>query len=229
MNLTAFGSLSGRKFPKSPNRSPIASVDVKPKRDHPGFTIVEIIVGVAIISIIAIVVFANVNPTAKASSDSERISIAAANFDELARNIAFFEPTKPAFSFHQVIGVYPSLLSQLTVPITTSQKNDCGVTFTNTQVNTWPAGVYYGRQIPTTGFKIADGFVALDSLVRVPPNNSTLAAGSLSIVVPNVVRGDAASLARIVDGDSTGAIGAVRFPATGDPVTMSYRIEIGGC
>lgn len=196
-------------------------------RPRAGFTIVEIIVGVVVLSILAAVVIANVTPAAKQASDVERISVAAQNLDELARAIAFFEPTKPAFSFHQTVGVYPGFLSQLTVQLTTSQRNSCGTTFTNQQVTAW-TGTYYGRQIPTTQFKVADGFIAQDALVRVPTTNATQERGALYIVMPAVARSDAVSLGLNVDGDASGTVGAVRYPA-GDPVAVSYRIEVGGC
>ena len=195
-----------------------------------GFSLPEIIVSVAIFAIIAAVLIPQVSRTTAAASTVDRANQAAVTLDQLARAIAFFEATKPAFSFHQTLGVYPGKLSHLVTPITTSQTNDCSVPYTTGQVSSWPGHNYYSVNIPTTGYKLADGFVTQDSLIRSPANAASVSAGILYIVVPAVARSDAAALARIVDNDSTGTVGAVRYTASGEsPVTVNYRIEIGGC
>lgn len=194
-----------------------------------GFSMIELVVGIAIFTIIGAVVAVSVQKTTLAQSDQERIDEAAFNLDQIARAIAFFEPTKPPVSFRYTVGVYPGRLSQLTSPLSTTQTNDCGVVYTAGQVAAWQGG-YFLREIPTTNFKIAEGFIANDVLTRVPVNANATLQGVLSISMPNVSIADAIALATEVDNDPTGALGTVRFTANGSqPVTVTYRIEIGGC
>ena len=193
------------------------------------FTLTEIIVGVALLTIVGAIVAVTVQKTSVAQSDQERLDEAAYNLDQLARAIAFFEPTKPPLAFRYTVGVYPSRLSHLTSPISTAQTNDCGVAYTAGQVAAWTGG-YFLREIPTTNFKVAEGFIANDVMTRVPVNANAGLPAVLSIVMPNVDSADAAGLGSVVDNDPTGTNGSVRFTLNGNsPVTVSYRIEIGGC
>lgn len=194
-----------------------------------GFTIIEIIVGLALLAVMGAIIAVSVQKTSATLSDNERIDEAAFNLDQLARTIAFFEPTKPPITFRFTVGVYPGRLSQLTAPISTTQTNDCGAVFTAGQVTAWTGG-YYLKEIPTTNFKITDGFIANDLLVRTPANANAGLPGVLAIEMPNVTYADAVLLGLAVDNDSTGTLGTTRFTVNGNqPVTVSYRIEVGGC
>lgn len=194
-----------------------------------GFSFPEIIVGLAILGILATVIFAQVSTASATASAQDRIAVVAAKLDELARAIAFFESTKPATSFRQTVGVYPSRLSQLVTAITAADANSCTALYTSGQVAAWK-GNYYSQNIPVGGYKLEEGFTTQDLLSRQPANTSIVSAGVLNIIIPGVARSDAAALSLAVDGDSTGTLGAIRYTASGDlPVTVSYRIEVGGC
>lgn len=204
------------------------------KRARPGLTLVELVIVMAILGILGVVIVSTTSGTsASQQSDQERINEVAHELDLLARAIAFFEPTKPKFSFKQTVGVYPGRLSHLTDAITPSRPNSCGQNYTSAQAALW-TGAYFTREIPTAGFLIASGFVTQDVLVRTPetvPIPQGPFHGTLAIVVPNVSLADAKLLGMTVDADSTGTIGIVRYtPQNGtSPVTLSYLISVGNC
>lgn len=191
----------------------------------------ELAVVIAVLGILATVIVATTSgPSASQKSDQARINEVAFTLDELARAIAFFEATKGPISFKQTVGVYPGRLSHLTAPITTSQRNGCGAVYTASNVAAWTGG-YFLREIPPAGFRIAEGFITQDSLVRTPPNTATTPAGTIAIVIPNVTRSDAVLLGMTVDDDSTGTVSTVRYtPNDGSsPVTVSYLTMVGDC
>lgn len=204
------------------------------KRARPGLTIVELVIVIAILGILGVVIVSTTSGTSAAQqSDQERINEVANELDILARAIAFFEPTKPRFSFKQTVGVYPGRLSHLTDAITPSRPNSCGENYTSAQAAAWTGG-YYTREIPTTGFLVRPGFITQDVLVRTPatfPVPQGPFHGTLAIVIPNVTLADAKLLGMTVDADSTGTVGTVRYsPQDGSsPVTVSYLISVGEC
>lgn len=199
-----------------------------------GLTLVELVIVMAILGVLGVVIVSSTGGTsAAAQSDQERINGVANDLDILARSIAFFEPTKPKFSFKQTVGVYPSRLSHLTEPITPSKQNSCGQNYSSAQAAAWLGG-YYSREIPTTGLFIASGFVTSDTLFRTPPTFPVPQGpfhGTLAIKIPNVTLTDAKLLGMTVDGDSTGIVGTVRYaPQNGtSPVIVNYLISVGDC
>lgn len=204
------------------------------QRARAGLTLVELVIVMAILGILGVVIVSTTSGTsASQQSDQERINEVANELDILARAIAFFEPTKPKFSFKQTVGVYPSRLSHLTEPITPSKQNSCGQNYTSGQANLWLGG-YYTREIPTTGLFVAPGFVTSDTLFRTPPTFPVPQGpyhGTLAIKIPNVTLADARLLGLTVDGDSTGTVGTVRYtPQNGtSPVIVNYLISVGDC
>lgn len=203
-------------------------------RPRKGLTVLELAVVIAILSVLGVVIVATTSGSSAAQrSDQERINEIANTLDILARAIAFFEPTKPKFSFKQTVGVYPGRLSHLTDPITPSKPNSCGQNYTSAQANAWTGG-YFTREIPTTGLLLGPGFLTQDVLVRNPatfPVPQGPFHGTLAIVIPNVTLSDARLLGQTVDGDSTGTVATVRYtPQDGSsPVTVSYLIAVGDC
>jgi prepilin-type N-terminal cleavage/methylation domain-containing protein len=187
-----------------------------------GVTLLEVIVAAGILAILGAFLMAN------PSIDSARIDRVARTLDELADACCFRAGT----SFERRVKDYPSKLSQLSIEVTTTDLNICGSTFNLAEARRW-SGPYYHRFIPPAGFKLAEGFMANDTLVRIPavPPNPT-APGVLAIVIPGVDQADAQALALRVTGRADGQAGAVRFtlpPGSDAPVTVLYHINIRGC
>lgn len=207
-------------------------VPVRSKRK--GLTIVELVIVIAILGVLGVVIVSSTGGTSAAQqSDQERINAVANELDILARAIAFFEPTKPKFSFKQTVGVYPGRLSHLTESITPSKPNSCGQNYTSGQASLWLGG-YFSREIPTAGLFVAPGFLTSDTLFRTPatfPVPQGPFHGTLAIKIPNVTLTDARLLGLTVDGDSTGTVGTVRYtPQNGtSPVIVTYLIAVGDC
>src|SRR5207253_3322453 len=97
-----------------------------------GFSIIEVVAAVAVIAIIAAILVSSDNP--ETPNDRARYAAAADALNNLAQAVAGVETSKARTSFHQIVGVYPGHLSDLTTPITTAGKNICG------NVYTGPAG-----------------------------------------------------------------------------------------
>jgi hypothetical protein len=212
----------------------------------------EAVVGVAITAVlgIAVVSFATSavgGVSGGGTSDAAvRATEAAVALDRIATAIAQLETTNPPTSFFQTVGSYPSKLSQLTILITTSDRNSCDRVTDVYSGAALPAlpdepGYVAGWKGPysiytfTTsgGFVAATGFTTQDDLVRVPTtpvNNPTgdELAGRLLIRMPSVVLSDALALDEAVDKLISGTSGTVRYGA-GDPVTLDYEIRVSGC
>ena len=222
-----------------------------------GFTLVEMVVAVAIMGVMGVTLFvANAATSQRGLHEFDNVEKAARTLTDLSEAIALWTERRsgPPTSFFHVIGSNPGALSHLTTPITTTQRNSCGLgtplnnatRYGNSQVGLWE-GQFFRQELPTTGFLIAPGFFANDVLLRYSanfnpngppyfvqeyfPTGNTTTAGTLAIVMPNVKHSDAVALAQRVEGDTTGIFGAVRFTRnTNDaPVTVEYHIGIHGC
>lgn len=222
-----------------------------------GVTLVEMVVAVGVIAIIGVtIVLANASASQRSINELDNVERAARVLTDLSEAIALWterrsgEPT----SFFHIIGSFPGKLSHLTTPITTSDRNICGLVpplqnatrYKNSQANLWE-GQFFRQELPTTGFLIAPGFFANDQLLRYSavfnpagppyfqeeyfPSGNTSTPGTIAIVIPNVRYTDAVALAQRVEGDTSGVYGAVRFPqnTTNTPVTVEYHIAIHGC
>lgn len=213
-----------------------------------GVTLIEIIVTAMILGILGAVVYQNEAAATKIGSDVARIDQAARVLGELADAIGRTTGTGGATSFNQIIGqanatvsANAGKLSQLTKPITSFDLNSCMYTYTNSEAGRWTEPFYH-RLLPTSGFQIARGFFAQDSMIRFnavgtpttvanrPAQNDAFSFGTLAIVIPNVSAADAQALLNRVEGDPTGATGAVRYtPAGSGNVTVYYHFTIRGC
>lgn len=222
-----------------------------------GFTLVEMVVAIAVVSLIGVSIFV-VNSTTSRSglSEQDNIEKAARFLTDLSESAALWterrsgEPT----SFFHVIGANPGRLSHLTTPITTNDRNSCGLgtpqqnatRYKNSQVNLWE-GQFFRQELPQTGTLIAPGFFAEDVLLRYSavfnpggppyfqqeyfPSGDATTPGTLAIVMNNVKYTDAIALAQRIEGDTLGIFGAVRFTrnTANAPVTVEYHIGIHGC
>ena len=224
-------------------------------------TLIEMVVAIAVVAIIGITI---VYVTRSRSSggfsggggEDDHIEKAARTLQDLSEAIALWtnRGTGIQTSFFQKVGPNPGNLSHLSFQITTTQRNSCGRStpltnqsrYSAAEVNRWD-GSYFRQELPTTGFLVAPGFFAQDTLLRYSavynpgpsPNfvqqyfttadNST--PGTLAIVMKDVKYEDALALAQRVEGDTLGEWGAVRFTRnlTNAPVTVEYHIAIHGC
>jgi hypothetical protein len=224
-------------------------------------TFIEMVVALALVAIIGVTVVVVTNRRGGPGgltgvAEDDHIEKAARTLQDLSEAVALWTNRGSGIptSFFQKIGTNPGTLSHLSFQITTNQRNSCGRSipltnqsrYTNAQVNRWDAS-YFRQELPTTGFLVAPGFFARDTLLRYsavfnpngPPyfqeeyfttSNSTT-PGTLAIVMPNVRYEDALALAQRVEGDTLGIWGAVRFTrnVTNAPVTVEYHIAIHGC
>ena len=229
-----------------------------------GVTLFEVVVSVAILAAFATVVIANVEGSARAGGEARRIAQAAEVLERIrdgAVRYNFGDPSTAGINSRNIAGdtsftakvsgtgnlrggINPGALSQLTNRITTSKLNSCGGAFSATSVNNWTANYFNQPITPGGTFKIADGFIANDQLVRfnpagvqanLSPTSSVTGAGTLAIVIPNVALSDAQALAQLMEGDQPNPLGSgnlavVRFTPSGDaPVTVYYHMAIHGC
>jgi prepilin-type N-terminal cleavage/methylation domain-containing protein len=212
-----------------------------------GFTLMEVIVAVAILAILVSTVVISV-ASSRTGGDEARIDRAAFTLEKLRDAIARYNlGDRGDTSFTWRIsgltnkrgGINPGALSQLTNQITSTSLNSCGVAYGVVPPVNWLRNFYTQPITPGGTFKIADGFVANDQLVRYNADGtlSTIATtdvltpGTLAIVMPNVALADAQALVFRMEGDTTrGNMSVVRFTPSGDsPVTVSYHFAIHGC
>ncbi len=216
-----------------------------------GVTLLEIIVALAIIVVIAGVIFISVGSSSRTGGDAKRVDEAAATLAKLATALAQYsnlETTAQEQSFAQVMGGFPGgvpqggvnagRLSYLTTKILATDRDSCNTVYGAPVASRW-LGPFYSTPISTTGLKLAEGFFANDLLVRydqtgapnIAPADVLKTPGTLAIVMPSVAIEDARALQAAMEGDQSGGVNSVvRFTANGDlPVTVSYHVNIHGC
>ena len=214
-----------------------------------GVTLFEMVVAVTVLAVIGGVVYINQAAASKLGGEAANVDLAARTLAEIADAAGRVTGTGGATSFNQIIGqdkatvtANAKRLSQLSFPITTSDQNSCFYNYTAAEAGRWVTPFYY-RLFPTTGFKIAPGYVAQDEMLRYngigvqttlanrPDENDGRAVGTVAVVMPNTARADAVALMNRVEGDQSGVTGAVRFyPLTGsNVVTLEYHFTIRGC
>lgn len=212
-------------------------------------TLVEVIVTVAIVGVIAGAVYLNRSAASALGGDAANVDQAARVLAELADAAGRITGTGGETSFNQVIGQSSAAttanigrLSQLTTKITPASRNSCFYAYTGGEITRWQTPFYY-RPLPTTGLKIAPGFIAIDSVVRYnspgvpttlanrPSNTDHFVEGTSAIVMPNTDLAYAIALAARVEGDQGGVLGAVRYlPMDGSsPVQLEYHFTVRGC
>lgn len=212
-----------------------------------GLTLFEVIVTLGILAVIAVPITLNIASSSRLGGESARFDEAAIVLARLADQASRYSGTQGASSFSQVMlpvngGTNPSRLSQLTTKLIDPELNSCGGAIAS-EAN-WK-GPFFNVLIPKTGLQIAEGFFAEDLLVRYnlagvaevfPPapaspasNVNTTEPATLAIIMNNVSRSDALGLQSRIEGTSTETSGTVRFPPTGDPVTVRYHFSVHGC
>lgn len=196
-----------------------------------GFSIIEVVTALTVLVVIGAILLSSINP--ETMNDRARYDMAADNLAKLATAIAGYEATRQAKSFHQVVGVYPGKLSDLTTPITQAGKNICNVSYTASNVSKWAAAPnpFYGLQLQTKGTPIAPGFTLNDALtlgstLQGPLGNS---ANKIVVTMSNVLLRDAQGLDLAVDGAIDGTKGTVQYTTVTlptDVTTVKYFIYI---
>lgn len=208
-------------------------------RSRRGVSLPEVIVTAVILATLGVIILVNTG----GRSDAERVDKAARTLGELADACCRWSGTGSDTSFIQSLAANPLKLSQLTnnveppggIPV--AELNSCKNTYVFGGTKKW-RGPYYHRFIsppPNTKFKLADGFTANDTLVRIPAisANVNLTPGILSIVLPELSQADALALKVRLDGHEDATRGHLRYILPGggsnDPVTASFYINIHGC
>lgn len=209
-------------------------------KNRPGLTLLEVIVTVTILAVIAVPITLNFAISSRLGGESARLDFAALTLAQIADASARFSGTQGTTSFTQTIlpggGTNAGRLSHLTTKIVAGSGNACGGNYLTP--GNWKAP-FYNRLIPSTGLQIAEGFFAQDLLVRYDSvgviranpgtTTNTTSWATMAIVMNNVSRSDAMGLRARVEGTSTATTGTVRFPDTGDPVSVQYHYNIHGC
>ncbi len=185
-------------------------------RRRPGLTLIEIVVVIAVLLILAVAV----TPSMITNLNRDRVSTAVETFQDLTE--AMSEMRKDNQD-------WPGKLSHLARPITTSDRNVCGVTYASGKVSNW-GGPYLDRSVPSTGLPLSIG-VAKDTLYRSALSGQD---GLLTMEVPSVSQEDALAVNASVDNDGDVAgrtTGTVQWSTTDAEglVTLFYYRPIRGC
>jgi hypothetical protein len=207
--------------PRSPSlqRPATEGHEFRPGIPRPGFTAVEITVGVAIVASLAAL-----SVPLAAFREERKVEAAGAMLAEIREGL-----TSPSAGFRNAVGANAGQLSELTAQIwnggagTPFPTNSCGKPFSSSEVNNWDdSGPYVGFFIPATGLETPIG-VAADRLIRVAEGDST----TLRVVINDVDADHAKLLDRKVDGANGSDRGAVRWntPKRGG-VTLLFVVPI---
>lgn len=185
-----------------------------------GFGLVEIVILLAVASLIAVLTI----PALVQANRLERLQETATILDRT--RLAIYDATGTV-AFRQVVGHSPGRLSHLIIPIVNGDQNSCGNNYGNPQRNNWPDGGPYGgfNIDPAVGLVTPIG-IGNNQLIRNPVGSGG-AAGTLSIVFPNVDIEDILLLDAMTDNANGIAAGLIRWAApAGGLTTFSYTITI---
>lgn len=206
------------------------------KRKRVGFTLLEMIAAMAIFATLVAIIIRVTVP--EHPNDRARVDAASDALANLAAAIAAKEPSRSATSFKQVIGAYPSKLSQLTIPITINDKGICNTAYSSAAVPAQPVPPgytlawkkpFYYRQLSTAGAILTSGFTAQDALVLIGPTPGANAASIMAIRMPSVILRDTEALDLSVDGTLSPTTGTVIYNVANDPTSVNYYIYISAC
>jgi type II secretory pathway pseudopilin PulG len=124
---------------------------------------------------------------------------------------------------------YPRFISQLSVPITTANRNSCWTpTHNNTAVTNWATnGPFVSFYIPVGGLNTPLGVIQ-DSMMRYP-NSATAGTLAIRMAVDSM---DGVRLDRIVDGGDGGGAGVLRYTLSGAGTAtrianIEYLVPVG--
>ena len=174
-------------------------------RRRPGFTIAEVLVLLALFTI----VIAIVAPNATRLLNRGGARASAESLENLATSL---------LAFRENVGNFPLRPIHLSAPITTADRNACGVLYTNGDVQQW-RGPYVDRLLTAGGIPLPIGTL----------KDSIYVAGSTMVMtVLAVANDDALEIDQQVDGGDGAAGGTVRWTG-GASVTLRYLVPAAGC
>lgn len=172
----------------------------------PGFTLPWVILTVAILAALAAVVA----PEVATIHDRRRMASVASRLRGLGPELD---------NFRSNVGVYPGRLSQLSNPISTSDKNSCGAQMTSTNVGNWTStGPFVDFWFDQSGVWTEIGRVSDVIPTRASPGHTD----PIYVDVAGVSSADAAMFDAYVDGDTgdTVSVGAI----VNNTTTVRYRL-----
>lgn len=181
---------------------------------RPGFTLIEILVGLAIMVILA----ATILPSVVTSLDRARVERAERSLQNVADGIG---------DFFADVGEMPQGMDQLVGPPGGGSADICGDGYTGGERNAW-AGPYLDRAVPAGGFPVGIGTLNQAFLGDpAPPANPTL----LHLVVTGVLLEDATALDARLDGDGGQGTGVIRWTNSDADgyVTAYWTIPVASC
>lgn len=180
-------------------------------RSQPGFTLLEVVVWVAVLTILAV----SLTPPLVAGLDRARRDAGLDALQDIETGVTTFEGD---------IGKYPPGLGQLLEPLVNGDADICGDNYNGGQRNGWD-GPYFHHPLPATGWVISLGTVQPDFLFF------DLGTSALMVVaVDDVDEADALGLDASVDDSDGSNAGTIRWTVAGDGlVTLGYVIPIPSC
>lgn len=196
----------------------------RPSRRLAGFTLVEVIVALAVLLILAAVAV----PQLTGYLDQKRIEETARLMAQLRD--ALYKTGTTNTAFFQTVGSNAGALHQLSTALAGGDRDSCQSNFTLTQRANWGnGGPFLNYVITTSGLATPIG-LADDALIRVPANGGGL-TGTLRIRWNNTASlEDAQALDLYVDGTAGATAGTVEYaPQAGtDMATVYYDVVIDG-
>lgn len=178
------------------------------------FTLVEVVVALAVILILAAVAV----PQLGGYLDQKRVAETKVQL-ELIRDALY----GPSTSFYTVVTAHAGALSQLSTPITTSDRDACNAFFTGGDVNRWDdQGPYVNFMITANGMATPIG-QARNALTRLGSGVTR----QLRITIDDAPLADAQALDELVDGTAGAASGTVQYTALPDNLAdVHYDVVI---
>ena len=196
------------------SRTAIRNVSSIAGKKRPGFTLVEILVTMAIVAILAGIMFPSLVNQIRSGEASSIASTADAVRDALLQ-------------YRADVRRYPTHLNQLTTP-PTSATDLCGRNVPSSYLDRWK-GPYLDRQVTTLGVKAGDATV-LDSLGRSPSTFAVNTSGELHIRIQDVDSAVARQIENDHDTSSDFTIGTIRWAdVSGGRGILSMVVPIRGC
>lgn len=189
-------------------------------RRRRGFALIFVVVTLAVMLILSTVILAN-------TASARRGEAVLAGLNELIRFGYEVGENQKKPSFRGDVVAFPSRLSHLYVPITTGDRDSCGVPYSGAEANSWNGPYHLIPMRREMNYQLVPGVVVSDTLERNPPSGNGNAI--LSIVMKDVQLDMAQAFGMALDGVSTGAGPKITFNPSTNPVVMRYNVPIDRC